>query len=108
MKLLFSIVFSILMSASTSLAGDSSELGGPLDSRIEAGCRKYAKKQAEKHLQEHFNMNFWAGGNVGAGSIQAMEEVLPNHESFLYSQCYNMVAEVLELKLGWGPWQNEK
>lgn len=90
---------------SASAAGDYSELGGSLDERVERGCAKYAAKKAEEHLSNHFNANFWAGGNVGAGSVNAAREALPNHISFLKSQCYNMVAEVLELKLGYGPWQ---
>ena len=90
----------------SSLARDFSESGSALDNRVMAGCQKYAEKQAQKHLDEHFNMNGWAGGNIGAGSVQTAQEQLPAHIGFLTSQCYNMVAEVLELKLGYGPWQN--
>ena len=104
MKLL---IITLLFGFSTnSFAGDFSELDSVLSRRVSRGCLKYARKQAQKHLSEHFNMNYWAGGNVGSGSVLSAEEELPSHISFLTSQCQNMVSEVLELKLGYAPWQN--
>lgn len=86
MKYAFLILLMTFLTGHSSYAiGDQSELGSDLDQRVTNGCLEYAKKQVNKHLQEHFNQNSWAGGNVGSGSHLAMKEVLPNHESFLYS-----------------------
>lgn len=103
MKLLFATL-AVLFSVNA-FAGDSSESGGDLDQRVLNGCIKYAEKQAQKDLAEHFNANDWAGGTISAGSMDEAKAALPNHTSFLTYQCYNMVAEVLELKLGYAPWQ---
>ncbi|MEO0336493.1 MAG: hypothetical protein AAF202_08865 [Pseudomonadota bacterium] len=103
MKVVLVLLTGLLSTPALSM--DYSELESPLMDRVQRGCLKYAEKQAKKHLEEHFNMNFWAGGNVGSGSYNAAEEGLPSHVSFLNSQCQNLVAEVLEMKLGYGPWQ---
>jgi hypothetical protein len=105
MKVLLTIL--VLGFSLNVFAGDYSESGSELDTRVYDGCVKYAEKQAKIALGDYFNMNFWAGGNVGAGSVLSAEEALPNHISFLTAQCYNMVAEVLELKLGYAPWQEK-
>lgn len=100
------LVIVLVLMCSNSFARDYSESGSTLDNRVTQGCIKYATKQAGVHLDNHFNVNGWAGGNIGASSYESAKKALPNHISFLQSQCYNMVAEVLELQLGWGPWQN--
>lgn len=84
---------------------DSSELGSPLFERMEKGCKKYAENNAKETLKNHFNINFWAGGNVGDASFQRAEEASEKYKIFIISQCQNMVSEVLELKLGYAPWQ---
>ena len=101
------VVFGFLFSAllTPAFANDFSDLDGPLMTRVTNGCQMYAEKQARKHLEEHFNMNSWAGGSISAGSVQSAREALPSHVSFLQSQCENMVAEVLQMKLGYAPWQ---
>ena len=103
MKYLITVaLFSFSM---TAYAGDFSEIDGPLMDRIIAGCEKYAEKQKTEALANHFNMNGWAGGSVSAGSYSSAEESAKGYKSFMMAQCQNMVAEVLELKLGYAPWQ---
>ena len=103
---LFVIFTLTFLFSNFSHAFDGSELTGDLMSRVERGCAKLADKQAEKVAKEYFNMNIWAGGNVGAGSALVIQEEAESYKTFAKSQCVNMVVEVLEMKVGYGPWQN--
>ena len=100
------LLFVVVTSFSFSLfAGDSSELGSPLMDRVEKGCAKYAEKKAKEAVENYFNINGWAGGNIGAGSVLAAQEESETYKQFINVQCQNMVMEVLEMKLGYAPWQ---
>lgn len=102
--LLFSLVVTALCPVGA-YANDFSESGSELQDRVTKGCKKYAAKKTKEASENYFNINFWSGGNVGTGSVIAMEEGAKVYERFMQIQCENMVTEVLELKLGFGPWQ---
>lgn len=104
MKIVFALTLCLTLTNSA-FALDQSELGGELYERVMAGCEKYAAKKTEAAKGSYFNMNGWAGGNIGAGSVMEMEKDAEIYKQFINVECQNMMAEILELKLGWGPWQ---